>query len=95
MLPYYNQNGFQALVRLAWTPDARTSIISSYDSRAQIGEVTATTTSETQGVGSWTASVDAQVAPDNQDAISASASYVGNRAEVSVTHTAGSRRHRL
>ncbi len=85
----YNQNGFQALVRLAWTPDARTRVLSSYDSRSQTGEVSATRTSETQGAGSWTASADATVQPNNQDAVSGSVSYVANRADVSVSHSAG------
>ena len=90
-----NENGFRALVRLAWTPDSHTSAMASYDSRSQTAEVTGTRTSETQGVGSWTATADAQVAPANQDAISASGTYAGNRADVTVTHSAGLARHRL
>ena len=33
----YNQNGFQALVHLAWSPDTHTRVLSSYDSRSQTG----------------------------------------------------------
>ncbi len=84
-----NQNGFQAFVRLAWTPDAHTNAFASYDTRSQTGQVTYTQTSETLGVGSWTATATAETQPGDQTAISASATYMANRAEVSVSHTAG------
>ena len=63
--------------------------MASYDSRSQTGEVSATRTSETQGAGSWAATADAQVSPSGQDAINASATYVANRADVTVSHAAG------
>jgi outer membrane usher protein len=85
----YNQNGFQTLVRLVWTPDLQTRTMASYDSRAQIGEVSGTRNSETQGVGSWSATADAQVQPENRDAVNGSVSYAANRANVTVAHTAG------
>ena len=82
----YNQNGFQALMRLAWTPDVHTRAMSSYDSRSQTGEVSASRTGETQGIGSWVAAANATVQPNSQDAVSGSVSYVANRADVSVSH---------
>ena len=88
-LSAYRQNGFQALVRLAWTPDTHTRALSYYDSRSQTGELSATRTSETQGVGSWTATANATVAPNDQDAVSGSVTYIANRADVMVNHSAG------
>lgn len=85
----YNQNGFQAFVRLAWTPDAHTNAFASYDSRSQTGQATYTQTSETQGVGSWTATATAETMPDGESSVSASATYIANRAEVYFGHAAG------
>jgi outer membrane usher protein len=85
----YSQNGFQALVHVAWTPDAHTRLLSSYDSRAQTGDVSGSRSSETLGVGAWTASADAMAQPDNKDAVSGSVTYVANRADVTVSHAAG------
>ena len=85
----YSQNGFQALVRLAWSPEPQTRTLASYDSRSQTADVSASRTSETQGVGSWTASADAMVQATGQDAVNGSVSYVANRADVSVNHSAG------
>ena len=84
-----NQSGFQAFVRLAWAPDAHSNAIASYDSRSQTAEAIYSQTSETTGVGSWAATVDAATGANSQSAVNASASYVANRAEVSVNHSAG------
>ena len=83
------QNGFEALARLAWSPNTQTRIMSSYDSTTQTAEVSGTYTSENQGAGSWATSATATVAPGSQDAISAAASYTGNRGTIAVTHSAG------
>jgi outer membrane usher protein len=85
----YNQNGFQALVHLAWSPDAHTRAMASYDTRSQTGDVSGSRSSETQGIGAWTASADATMQANNQDAVNGSASYVANRADISVSHSAG------
>jgi outer membrane usher protein len=85
----FNQNGFQVLGRLAWTPAAHTSVLSSYDSRAGVGEVSGTYTSENQGVGSWTATAQAQTAPNDQSGAGGAVTYSGNRGDVTLAHSAG------
>ena len=84
-----NRDGFRTFVRVSWIPDAHTSAWASYDSRAESGHVTYNQSSETTGVGSWVATVDASTDATNDSGINASASYVANRAEVSVSHNAG------
>ncbi len=76
-------------MRVSWTPDAHTNALASYDSRNEAGHVTYSQSSETSGVGSWTASVDGTTDSNNDGALNASASYVANRAQVSVSHNAG------
>ena len=83
-----NQNGLQAFVRLIWVPDAYSSAMLAYDSRTQTAQATYTRSSETTGVGSWTSTVDAETQAKGQSAVNASASYVANRADVTVTHSA-------
>ena len=84
-----NQDGFRAFVRVSWVPDAHSSAMASYDSRSEAGQVTYTQSSETSGVGSWTATVDGSTGSTNDGALNASASYVANRAQVTVSHNAG------
>ncbi len=76
-------------MRLAWTPDAHSNALATYDSRAESAYVSYSQTSEKTGVGSWAATVDATSDPSSQGAINASASYVANRADVSLSHSAG------
>ena len=63
--------------------------MASYDTRSQTAQATYTQTSETTGVGSWTASVNAATDANSQSAVSASTSYTGNRADVFASHSAG------
>ena len=86
---YYNRDGFRTFVRLSWVPDAYSNAMASYDSRTQNGQVTYSQNSETSGVGSWAATVTTSTDAGNDGAINASASYVANRAAVSVSHDAG------
>jgi len=85
----YDRNGFQAFLRLAWTPDAHANASMGYDSRSQTAQTTVTQTSEKTGVGSWNATAMAETQPDGQSSLSASASYFTNRAEFYVNHAAG------
>ncbi len=86
---YANQNGFQVLARLVWASDGHTTVIASYDSRTQIGEVMGVVTSENQGLGAWTATAEAQTSANNQDGLGASVTYAGNHGDISVTQSAG------
>ena len=85
----YNQNGFQVLGRVAWTPGAHTTVLSSYDSRAGVGEISGTQTSESQGVGAWTASAQAQTTQNDQSGVGGAVTYSGNRGDITVAHSAG------
>jgi outer membrane usher protein len=85
----YNRDGFRTFVRLSWTPDAHSSALATFDSRAESARVSYTQNSEKTGVGSWAATVDATAGAQDQGAINASASYVANRANVSLSHSAG------
>jgi outer membrane usher protein len=86
---YYNQDGFRTYVRLAWTPDANSRAMASYDSRSESGRVSYTQNSETKGIGAWTATAEAASERNDQGGVNASASYTANRAEVTASHTAG------
>ena len=85
----YNQNGFQAFLRLAWTPDAHANASASYDGRSRTAQSTYTQSSETTGVGSWSATAMTETHADGQSGVSASASYFANRAEFYFNHAAG------
>ncbi len=63
--------------------------MASYDSRSQAAQVTGSMSSETTGVGSWTATATAETLPEGQTSINASGTYVGNRADVTVSHASG------
>ena len=93
--PVYNQNGFQAYVRLAWTPDPHSNAFATYDSRSQTAQATYTQSSETSGVGSWTATATADTQANGESSVSATATYAANRADVYVSHAAGFQRPRL
>ena len=84
----YNQNGFQTFLRLAWTPDAHDNASASYDSRSQTMQNTYSQSSETSGVGSWSATAMAETHADGQSGVSGSASYFANRAEFYFNHAA-------
>jgi outer membrane usher protein len=82
----YNQNGFQAFLRLAWIPDAHANASASYDSRSQTVQTTYSQSSETTGVGSWSATAMAETHADGRNGVSASASNFANRAEFYFNH---------
>ncbi len=84
----YNQNGFQAFLRLAWTPDAHSNASASYDSRSQAVQTAYTQSGEATGVGSWNATAIAETGGNGETTASASASYFANRAEFYVGHEA-------
>lgn len=83
-----NQNGFQAFLRLAWTPESHAIASGSYDSRTQSTQTSLTQSSERAGVGSWNASAISEIHADGQTSVSGSASYLTNRAEVFFNHSA-------
>jgi outer membrane usher protein len=85
----YNREGFRTFVQISWTPDAHSNALATLDSRAESARVSYSQSSEKTGVGSWAATVDATAGAQDQGAINASASYVANRANVSVSHSAG------
>ena len=84
-----SQNGFQAFLRLTWTPDAHATASASYDSRSQTAQTSFTQSSEKTGVGAWSATATAETQADGQSDISASGSYFTNRAEFYFNHAAG------
>jgi outer membrane usher protein len=84
----YDQNGFQALLRLAWTPDAHANASAGYDSRNQTIQTTVTQNSEKTSVGSWTATAMAETQANGRSDVSASGSYFTNRAEFYFNHSA-------
>ena len=75
-------------MRLAWTPDAHDNASASYDSRSQTMQNTYSQSSETTGVGSWSATAMAETHADGQSGVSGSASYFANRAEFYFNHAA-------
>ncbi len=84
-----SQNGFQAFLRLAWSPDAHSTASASYDSRSQTAQTNFTQSSEQTGVGAWSATATAETQSDGQSDVSASGSYSANRAEFYFSHGAG------
>jgi outer membrane usher protein len=83
-----NQNGFQAFLRLAWAPDAHSIGSASYDSHTQTTQTSLTQSSDKAGVGSWNANAMTETQAEGQSTVSASASYLTNRAEVFLNHAA-------
>ncbi len=83
-----SQSGFQAFLRVTWTPDPHANASTSYDARSQTMQTAFNQTSEKTGVGTWSATATTETQADGQSAVSASGSYFTNRAEVYVNHAA-------
>ncbi len=84
----FDADGFRAFLRLSWTPDSRSSVLLSHDTRAQASRATYSRSSERSGVGAWNTTVEASRENENDGTVYGSVGYVGNRADISVSHAA-------
>ncbi len=78
----------RAALRLSWRPELGTNVTARYETGDATASVSATRSVQ-RGIGSWTATVETIYdAPAEDLAADAGLTYVGNRALVSVQHTA-------
>jgi outer membrane usher protein len=84
----FDEDGFRTFMRLSWTPDSRSSVLLSHDSRSEASRVSYTRSSERSGAGAWNATVEAARERENDSNIYGALAYSGNRADVSVSHSA-------
>jgi outer membrane usher protein len=84
----FDEDGFRTFVRLSWTPDYRSNVVVSHDTRSETSRATYSRSSERSGVGAWNATVEAAQENENDSLVYGSLSSTGNRAEVSLSHSA-------
>lgn len=82
------RNGFEAFLRLSWTPETHANATVGYDSRNHTVQTTVTQSSDNANIGSWNAMAIADTAANGESDVSASASYFTNRGEFYFNHSA-------
>ena len=86
--PDADEGEVRAGVRLSWRPDTRTNVETQYESASQTSRVSASRKIR-RGTGSWAASIETiHDEPGDDLAVDGGITYSGNRAVVSLDHTA-------